>query len=115
GGGHGCHGSSLDAGEDQGQPAVRRPAGGMSPVPQGEGNLSALGQALTGSMPSSASRVSTRPRISSRIGRTASIPCPAGSASTQSSYRFPGTYGHASPQPMVTTTSEACTASVVRI
>ena len=35
--------------------------------------------------PSSASRASTRPRISSRIGRTASMPWPAGSASSQSS------------------------------
>ena len=33
---------------------------------------------------------STRRRISSRIGRTASTPLPAGSSSTQSSYRLPG-------------------------
>ena len=32
----------------------------------------------------------TRSRISSRIGRTASTPCPAGSSSAQSSYRLPG-------------------------
>ena len=30
---------------------------------------------------------------------------PAGSSSSQSTYRLPGMYGHASPQPIVTTTS----------
>ena len=69
--------------------------------------------ALTGVTPSSSRRVRIRPRISSRIGRTESMPWPAGSSSTQSSYRLPGKYGQASPQPIVTTTSDACTASVV--
>ena len=41
------------------------------------------------------------------------MPCPAGSSSAQSSYRCPGKIGHTSPQPMVITTSETCTASVV--
>ena len=41
-------------------------------------------------------------------------PGPAGSSSCQSRYRLPGKYGQASPQPMVITTSEDCTASVVR-
>ena len=58
---------------------------------------------------------STRRRISSRIGRTASMPCPAGSSSGQSRYRLPGKIGQASPQPMVITTSQAWTASTVRI
>ena len=35
-------------------------------------------------------RVSMRRRMSSRIGRTESIPWPAGSSSFQSSYRLPG-------------------------
>lgn len=39
----------------------------------------------TGATPSSPSSASTRRRISSRIGRTASMPCPAGSSSDQSS------------------------------
>jgi MFS family permease len=39
---------------------------------------------------SSAINVCTRLRISSRIGRTESTPLPAGSSSTQSSYRLPG-------------------------
>ena len=56
---------------------------------------------------------STRPRISSRIGRTASTSCPAGSSSSQSSYRLPGYRGQASPQPMVMTTSAARTTSSV--
>src|SRR6478672_6129709 len=64
-------------------------------------------------MPRLSRRVTTRARISSRIGRTASRPWPAGSSSSQSSYRLPGKIGQASPQPMVTTTSEARTASVV--
>jgi hypothetical protein len=41
------------------------------------------------------------------------MPLPFGSASSQSSYRLPGKIGHTSPQPMVITTSDACTASVV--
>src|SRR5262249_44930351 len=56
---------------------------------------------------------STRPRISSRMGRTASRSSPSGSSRTQSSYRLPGYTGHASPQPMVTTTSGARTISSV--
>ena len=40
------------------------------------------------------------------------MPCPEGSVSTQSSYRLPGKMGHASPQPIVMTTSEAATSSV---
>ena len=39
---------------------------------------------------SSAISCSTRARISSRMGRTAWMPWPAGSSSTQSSYRLPG-------------------------
>ena len=46
-------------------------------------------------------------------GAHASTPCPAGSSSSQSRYRLPGKNGHASPQPMVMTTSDACTASTV--
>ena len=46
-------------------------------------------------------------------GRTASTPLPAGSSSSQSSYRLPGKNGQASPQPMVMTTSLAMTASSV--
>src|SRR5664280_156860 len=60
------------------------------------------------------SRASTRLRISSRIGRTASTPLPAGSGRSQSRYRLPGKTGQVSPQPMVMTTSLAWTASVVR-
>lgn len=39
--------------------------------------------------------------------------CPAGSGGTQPRYRFPGKYGHASPCPIVITTSEARTVSSV--
>ena len=63
----------------------------------------------------SASSSSMWVRISSRTRRTTSIGCPAGSVRFQSSYRLPGKIGQASPQPMVITTSEACTASGVRI
>lgn len=42
-------------------------------------------QAVTGWTPSSSSSTSTRRRISSRIGRTDSMPWPAGSARAQSS------------------------------
>src|SRR5690349_1161237 len=58
-------------------------------------------------------RPSMRVFISSLIGRFASTPWPAGSSRTQSSYRLPGKYGHSSPQPMVMTTSDSLTASVV--
>jgi hypothetical protein len=40
--------------------------------------------------------------------------CPAGSVSSQSSQRFPGCSGQASPQPMVITTSAARTISSVQ-
>ena len=46
-----------------------------------------------------------RRSISSLIRRTVSASLPAGSSSSQSTYRFPGMYGHSSPQPIVTTTS----------
>src|SRR4051812_17080847 len=54
---------------------------------------------------SSSTRTRTRRAISSRIGRTASTPSPAGSSRFQSSYRLPGKMGQASPQPIVMTTS----------
>ncbi len=41
--------------------------------------------------------------ISSRIGRTASTPLPAGSSRVQSRYFLPGKTGQVSPQPMVMT------------
>ena len=50
---------------------------------------------------SSASKARTRARISSRVFRTESIPCPLGSGNGQSSRRRPGTYGQSSPQPIV--------------
>ena len=56
----------------------------------------------------------TRESISSRIGRTSSTDRPEGSRSSQSRYRFPGKIGQASPQPIVITTSAACTTSVVK-
>lgn len=51
--------------------------------------------------------------ISSRMSRTSSTDFPAGSSSSQSRYRSPGKMGHASPHPIVTTTSAASTTSVV--
>jgi len=36
---------------------------------------------------------------------TSSSSPPAGSGKSQSTYRFPGMYGHSSPQPIVTTAS----------
>ncbi|GAQ77096.1 hypothetical protein T45_08912 [Streptomyces turgidiscabies] len=48
-------------------------------------------------------RASIRPLISSRMGRTASTPLPAGSSRAQSRYFRPGNTGQASPQPMVMT------------
>ena len=50
---------------------------------------------------------STRPFTASRMGRICSSDLPVGSSSSQSSYRFPGTSGQASPHPIVTTTSAA--------
>lgn len=51
----------------------------------------------------SAISASTRSLISSRIGRTASTPLPAGSSRAQSRYFLPGKTGQVSPQPMVMT------------
>ena len=61
-----------------------RPTG--SDTDDGEGAV--LGRTQAGT--SWSRRLSTRRRISSRMGRTASMPFPAGSSSTQSSYRVPG-------------------------
>src|SRR5439155_4076409 len=44
---------------------------------------------------------------------TSSTPLPAGSSTSQSSYRLPGKKGQVSPQPMVMTTSAALTNSSV--
>lgn len=68
--------------------------------------VSFAGQAVTGSSPSSDSRV----RMRSRIGLTDSMPCLAGSASAQSSYCLLGKIGRASPHPMVMTTSDVLNA-----
>lgn len=51
--------------------------------------------------------------ISSRMSRTSSTDFRAGSSSPQSRYRSPGKMGHASPHPIVTTTSAASTTSAV--
>lgn len=51
----------------------------------------------------SATRPSIRTLISSRMGRTAATPWPAGSSRAQSRYFLPGKTGQASPQPMVMT------------
>src|ERR1017187_10192843 len=52
--------------------------------------------------PLACSRPRTRSAISARISRTRSTGLPLGSSSGQSSRSWPGTTGHASPQPMVT-------------
>src|SRR4029078_10188786 len=64
--------------------------------------------------PSWAINVSMRPRTSSRIRRTTSTVLPFGSSSGQSSRRRPGTTGHFSPQPIVTSSSEPAASSRVR-
>src|SRR5260370_37657030 len=56
----------------------------------------------------------TRRSISSMIGRTSSAGRPAGSGSSQSTYRLPGYTGQASPQPIVTMTSTTAAASAAR-
>lgn len=58
---------------------------------------------------------STRALISSRMGRTASTPRPAGSSGRQSRQRLPGKTRQVSPQPTVTHTPDSLTASTVRI
>ena len=63
---------------------------------------SKLVPALGYSQSRSVARSATRCRISSRMARTDSIGCPFGSGSCQSSFFSPGTYGQASPHPIVT-------------
>lgn len=55
----------------------------------------------------SSTRARMRDSISSRMGRTASTPRPAGSSRVQSRYFLPGKTGQVSPQPIVITTSDA--------
>ena len=64
-------------------------------------------------IPSRRIRSSTRDRISSRMRRTTPAGFAFGSSSGQSSIRIPGTYGHASPQPIVTSTLVPAASSVV--
>src|SRR5450631_4560308 len=64
--------------------------------------------------PRSTTRLFTRSRMSSRIRRTVSMSLPLGSCSGQSSRSSPGTTGHASPQPIVTSRFAPAARSRVR-
>lgn len=69
--------------------ACRRTDRGKDRLLEGCHGHRVTGQA-TGVTPSSSSRPTIRVLISSRMGRTASTPLPAGSSSSQSRYRLPG-------------------------
>lgn len=63
----------------------------------------------------SATRRATRSLISSRIARTVSSGWPLGSLRGQSSRSAPGTTGHASPHPIVTSIAAPAASSSVKI